>query len=194
MTEEQKQSQKLRREAKTAKRTPEQDRAALRRKVKIFYDLQRLRIQTAGRTLDRATEIELHEVDIAILDNRAKDLNRAEKEALKDVEAHLKTMPAFINILADKTRFKGIGPTLAGVILSEVDITRAPTISALWRYAGLAPIPCRRCKLCKDSLVKKGDAYKHEYKRKKKCTLDIFLRVFISSTRWVCIFKSVSHR
>ena len=173
MTEKQKENQKLRREAKKATRTPEQSRAALKKKVRMFYDLQRLRLQTAGRTYDRATEIDLHRADINVLNNRAKDLESFEKEALKDVAAHLQTMREYNEILADKTRFKGIGPTLAGVILSEVDITRAPTISALWRYAGLAPIPCRRCKLCKDSLVKKGDAYKHEYKRKKKCKLDI---------------------
>jgi len=101
---EQKENRRLRTEAKKAKRTPEQDRAALRRKVRIFYDLQRLRMQTAGRTLDRATDIELHDSDVAILDARAANLHDAEKEALKDIEAHLKTMPAFKGILADKEK------------------------------------------------------------------------------------------
>jgi len=171
MTEEQKENQKLRKEGKKAKRTPEQDRVALRRKVHIFYDFQRLRLQTAGRTLDRATEIELHPADINILDARANNLHKAEDEALKDVAAHLATMPAFTQILADKQKWKGIGPTLAGVLLSEIDITRCETVSALWRYAGLAPQKARRCKKCQDTVVPtKGVAvFKHEYNRKEKC-------------------------
>lgn len=172
MTENQKENQKLRKAGKKAERTPEQNRAALRRKVRIFYDLQRLRLQTAGRTLDRATDIELHEVDVAILDARAADLLRAEKEGLKDIESHLKTMPAFNQILADKEKWKGIGPTLAGVLLAEIDITRADTVSALWRYAGLAPQKARRCKKCQDTVVlttKGGVAFKHEFNRQKKC-------------------------
>jgi hypothetical protein len=170
-------SQKLRREGKKAKRTPEQDRAALRRKVRIFYDLQRLRIQTAGRTLDRATDIELHKVDVAILDARASNLKDAEDEALKDISAHLSTMPAYTQILSKKPDWKGIGPTLAGVLLSEIDITRCDTVSALWRYAGLAPQPCKRCKKCRDTVVSSaGDTYKHEYNRKEKCSVKMLTK------------------
>ncbi len=32
---------------------------------------------------------------------------------------------------------KGIGPAMAGVLLSEIDITRAQYASSLWKYAGL---------------------------------------------------------
>ena len=173
MTEKQKENQKLRKEAHKAKRTPEQNRAALRRKVRIFYDLQRLRLQTAGRTYDRATDIELHEADTNMLNNRASELEIAEKSALKDVEWHLKGMKAYTEILAEKPKYRGIGPTLAGVILSEIDIHRATTASALWKYCGLAPVKCRRCKLCNDTVVAKSGSYKHEFKRKKKCKLDI---------------------
>lgn len=166
----QKENRALRKEGKKAKRTPEQDRAALRRKVRIFYDLQRLRMQTAGRTLDRATDIELHPADINILDARAANLQEAEDEALKDVAAHLATMPAYMKILAEKPKWKGIGPTLAGVLLSEIDIVRCETVSALWRYAGLAPQPARRCKECQDTVVPTtGKKYRHAYKRKVKC-------------------------
>jgi len=167
----QKENRALRTVGKKAERTPEQDRAALRRKVRIFYDLQRLRMQTAGRTLDRATDIELHESDVAILDARAANLHDAEKEALKDIEAHLATMPAFTKILAEKPKWRGIGPTLAGVLLSEIDINRAETVSALWRYAGLAPQKAWRCKTCQDTVVsnKANGGWKHEYNRKEKC-------------------------
>jgi hypothetical protein len=168
-----KENRKLRKDAEGAARTPEQDRAALRRKVRIFYDLQRLRMQTAGRTLERATDIELHDSDVAILDARAENLREAEKEALKDVAAHLATMPAYFKILAEKPKWKGIGPTLAGVLLSEIDINRCETVSALWRYAGLAPQKALRCKVCQDTVVPTkptaAGSYKHEYNRKSKC-------------------------
>jgi len=177
-------NRQLRNESTRADRTPEQSRYALRRKVKMFYDLQRLRIQTAGRTYDRAAEneIELAEVDIVQLERRAEDLKKVEKEALHDIGAHLKTMPVYTEILSDKKRFKGIGVTLAAVIIAEVDIHKAETVSALWRYAGLAPVPCRRCKLCKDEVspIKAGDvAFKHTFSRTDKCELK---RVPLSQT------------
>lgn len=33
---------------------------------------------------------------------------------------------------------KGVGPRLGGMLIGHIDIARAPTVSALWRYAGLA--------------------------------------------------------
>jgi len=35
---------------------------------------------------------------------------------------------------------KGIGPRLGGMLVGLIDIERAPTVSSLWRYAGLAVI------------------------------------------------------
>lgn len=144
-------------------RTPEQDRAALRRKVKMFYDLQMLRMRSQGRVTNKAfgNPIQLHPGDIQILSNRADDLHRAETNALADVEDHLKTMPFYLGILSDKEKFRGIGPTMAGVILSEFDITRADTVSAFWKYAGLAPIPASRCKICQGLLKTSQDKFEH---------------------------------
>ena len=109
-------NRQLRSASKKADRTPEQSRYALKRLVKLFYDYQRLRIQAAGRTYERAegTTIDLADEDIEILGRRSNELLVLEKEVLKDIDTHLSTMPAYINILADKTRFKGIGPTMAG--------------------------------------------------------------------------------
>ncbi len=134
----------------SADRTPEQTRFALRRKVRMFYDLQRLRIQCAARTTEKApgAEIQLHEVDIAILEHRAKNLRRAERDALHDVESHLKTMRPYTELLADRVRFRGLGPTMAAVILSEIDIQRAASPSQVWSFAGLAPVPFHACGRC----------------------------------------------
>ena len=169
-------NRQLRSASKKADRTPEQSRYALKRLVKLFYDYQRLRIQAAGRTYERAegTTIDLADEDIEILGRRSNELLVLEKEVLKDIDTHLSTMPAYINILADKTRFKGIGPTMAGVILSEVDITRCNTVSGLWKYAGLAPIPSQRCSKCNDEvklIPKSKGLYMHTYARTEKCAM-----------------------
>lgn len=136
-------------------RTGAQSRIALKRKVRIFYDLQRLRIQTAGRGQKKAPEspILLHPYDVELLDRRAAELAAAEATALKDVADHLATLPFYRDVLSDKTRYKGIGPTMAGVILSEFDIAREDTASKMWAFAGLAPVPARRCKACNEVLV-----------------------------------------
>lgn len=38
------------------------------------------------------------------------------------------------------SELKGIGPTLSAKLIAMIDIGRAPTVSALWRYAGYAVI------------------------------------------------------
>lgn len=177
----------MRRKVKKTTRNPEEQRNALRRYTHNFYDIQRLRIQTAGRTYDRATgaEIQLNEVDIAIFDARANALLRAERDALADIKAFLPTIPAYTQILSEKPRFRGLGPTMAAVILSEVDINRCNTISALWRYAGLAPIKGHRCSVCKDTVVKRGKDKKfvHEFERKKVCKAKLTSRIVYESTK-----------
>lgn len=150
-------------------RSREQDRAALRRKVENFYDLQRLRIQTAGRTLKRAdgTDIQLHEVDVAVLEARAAELHTAEKHALSDVQNHLSTMKFYKDTLSDKVRYRGIGPTMAGVILSSFDIHRSDTVSKMWAFAGLRPMPANRCKECHAvvAVAEDGASYRHTAER-----------------------------
>lgn len=141
-------------------RSREQSRLALRKKVKMFYDLQALRLQTNGRTHERpdVTPITLHEADVKVLAARGNDLERAEKEALKDIEDHLQTVPMFNQVLSDKVRFRGIGPTMAGVILAEFDIYKEDTPSKMWAFAGLRPMPAHRCTKC-HSVVEIGEKH-----------------------------------
>ena len=132
-------------------RTTDQDRFALRRKVRIFYDLQRMRMQVAGRTQKKAdgAEIQLHPYDLATLEKRAQELGESEKRALADVEEHLMSMPFYRDVLlTDREKWRGLGPTMAGVLLSEFDVRIADTVSKFWAFAGLAPIPAWRCRKC----------------------------------------------
>jgi hypothetical protein len=162
----------MRKEAKATVRTPEEWRNALKYKVKIFYDLQLLRMQAAGRGKKKAdgAEVQLNEIDIALLDARSTDLARAELDAKNDIIDQLATSKLYTTVLSDKTRFKGLGPTMAAVILSSFDIERADTVSKMWSFAGLAPVPTKRCKTCQGILKEESDGlYKHAWKTKEKC-------------------------
>jgi len=59
-----------------------------------------------------------------------------ETEADKDIAKLVKDIP----IVQYMTAVKGIGPLLAAKIVSMVDIERADTVSALWRYCGYGVI------------------------------------------------------
>lgn len=115
--------------------TPDQIR--LRRAVRYFYDLQKLRVQSSNRSTMK-DEVELTEEDQLFMTTTGEGLNKLEKEALKEVKRLLKPIPIFKKWLDDQ---KGIGPTMAGVLLSEIDIVKAETVSKMWRFCGLATDP-----------------------------------------------------
>lgn len=150
-------------------RSYEQNRDAMRCKVRMFYDLQRMRLQAEGRILPKADDmpIQLHEVDLNVLTLRVQDLAKAEKAALKDVEEHLGTLPIWTQILSDRDRFRGLGVTMAAVIIAENDIRRQDTVSKMWSFAGLAPVAGFRCTNCHAVMKVLGpDRFEHP---KSKC-------------------------
>lgn len=156
---------------KDVERSPQQSQLALRRRVRYFYDLQRLRMQVAGRLGKRAegVTIDLHNDDLVLLEARAEELTDVEAVALRDIEDHLNTIGFYRDVLSDKTRYRGIGPTMAGVILSEFAINRLDTASKMWAFAGLAPVAATRCATCHVVLVGEDDALTHP-KTAAKCT------------------------
>ena len=62
------------------------------------------------------------------------DIERAEAEHFKMMKVILKDYPIFVNFLEG---VKGVGPAMAGVIISEIDIHQANTPASMWKYAGL---------------------------------------------------------
>lgn len=136
----------------------EQTQKALRRYVENFYDIQEMRLSAGGRVAIKKPkldvngkplpEIKLHEVDLARLERTTTALQAAEDIALKDIEECLHRVPFYKDVLSDKVRYRGIGPTMAGVILSSFDIRKEEAVSQMWSFAGLAPIPAYRCKYC----------------------------------------------
>lgn len=62
-------------------------------------------------------------------------------ELLRDEGSHFHRLEGVLNEVPIYTEFlsgvRGIGPALAGVIISEIDITRSKYPSSIWKYAGL---------------------------------------------------------
>jgi len=61
-------------------------------------------------------------------------LEKQETEHFKRLGAILKDYPIYTQFLEG---VKGVGPAMAGVIISEIDISKARYPSSLWMYAGL---------------------------------------------------------
>lgn len=153
--------------------TEASSRYALKRKVRMFYDLQRMRLQVEGRIEPKAegAGIQLTDFDLYALRSRAQELAEAEKRALRDIEEHLTAIGFYADVLSDKTRYRGIGPTLAGVLLAEIDWASSGTPSQVWSFSGLKPIDAHRCKKCHSVAIPNDDVdhrtfwrHKHAHK------------------------------
>ena len=64
-----------------------------------------------------------------------------ENNALKDVERTLNKFPIYTEWLKD---IRGVGVTMAGVIICYIDIHKADTPASIWSYAGLDVVPVDR--------------------------------------------------
>lgn len=92
--------------------------------------MQRHRIQMGNRIA--AIESERSSGDLATAEYFAGRFSSIEGEIATVIATTVKEHPAWPWL--DKV--KGVGPGLAGALLAPVDIRRADTVSALWRYAG----------------------------------------------------------
>lgn len=112
-------------------------RQRIRHAVRFFYDVQGLRIQSGNRSTSHGeeNEPELDEDDMAFLSVQSNGLEALEAKALDEVKRLIKHVPIYKTWLKNQA---GCGPTMSGVILSEVDITKCETVSQLWAYCGLA--------------------------------------------------------
>jgi hypothetical protein len=69
-----------------------------------------------------------------VLVDQYMNLLKVEEKAFKQLESVLKQYPIYTEFLSNVS---GVGPAIAGVIMSEIDIYRAKYVSNIWRYAGL---------------------------------------------------------
>ncbi len=63
-----------------------------------------------------------------------------QKDASKDIAAVVQDLP----IVERMTHVRGIGPGIAAKVVSLIDISRADTVSALWRFAGYGVVEGER--------------------------------------------------
>lgn len=105
--------------------------------VRFFYDLQRLRIQTNSRSAKKAQIAQAHldDDDKAFLKSQGDKLNNIEQDALKEVKRLIRGVPIYEHFLKN---VRGIGPTLSGVLIAEININNCNTVSQLWAWCGLA--------------------------------------------------------
>lgn len=108
----------------------------LKMRVRFFYDLQKLRIQSGNRH-NPNVKASLDDEDKAFFNATSETLKTLEKTTLKEVRVLLKHFSISQWLLAQK----GCGPTMSGVLISEIDITKCNTVSQLWAYCGLACDP-----------------------------------------------------
>lgn len=122
-----------------------QETYALKCKVNLLYDLQRLRIQSEGRTNVPRRDVNLLKSDKEFLGKITTNLEALETEVEKNVSNIVKQHPIWIAFFE---KVRGIGPKGAGVLISTIDIHKANTPSALWMYAGLGVVPKVKCTKC----------------------------------------------
>lgn len=102
--------------------------------TRSFYDNQKLRIETSNRIAAQMKQEVLSEEWQQHLQAHLKRLEESEAAALADI----KYLGASVDIWDWLIGIKGIGPAMAGVIISEIqDPARFDTVSKLWAFSGL---------------------------------------------------------
>jgi len=101
--------------------------------IRFYYDLQDLRIGAGNR--DSKTDVALSKEDKEFLALTSTTLKKLEREAEKLVALRIKDVPINHEFLR---KVRGVGTIMAGLMISEFDIEKAHTVSALWRFCGLA--------------------------------------------------------
>lgn len=93
---------------------------------------QRERIRMGNRVV--AVEQGRSTVNIATIERYCERFQLLEKEVTCEIAESVKEHEVYWWLSATK----GIGPGLAGCLLAHIDIEKANTVSALWKYSGLA--------------------------------------------------------
>ena len=121
----------------------ENKRSRIRYLVKTRDNVQKTRIQMSNRLSKRSDGTDQKVVndnlsveDIFDLVDVKESLESIERRLEYKILKELKGVPIYDDFLKD---VKGVGTVIAAVIISEIDITKADTVSKIWQYAGLNP-------------------------------------------------------
>lgn len=167
---------RLTRDLRNAARTLSTDEA--RFLVDAYYAMQsdRIRAEHQERTLSEGGEPH------GVMSWLAGQRETLENQVRRALDAYSGAQPAGVWARS----IVGIGPVIAAGLLANIDITRAPTVGHIWRFAGLDPTTKwdkgtrrpwngslkRLCWLIGESFVKVGgneaDVYGQVYKARKE--------------------------
>ena len=138
--------------------------ASLKILVRAYYDFQKDRLSLDGQLgvkkdgSKKKNTPERDELMLLYLYTRHNEILKAENDLEKIIASRVHAHPLWKNFLDDVL---GCGPTMAAVIITEFDINKAPTVSNLWSFAGLAP--------GKDKKVKGQKCTYNQFLRSKLC-------------------------
>lgn len=110
--------------------------------IRAYYDYQRERISLdgrIGRKKDGDPKKGIPERDdelLLYLIKRREEVEEIENVLFKAIAKEIHSHPLWKEFLK---HIKGCGVTMAAVIITEFDINKAPTVSNLWSFSGLAP-------------------------------------------------------
>lgn len=99
--------------------------------VDAYYEMQENRKRAANQALALGKSAEPNEVLAWLTDQNA----RMERNILGALNLYVQGNP--LGVWADS--IKGIGPVITAGLLTHIDITKAPTVGHIWRFAGLDP-------------------------------------------------------
>lgn len=124
-------------------------RNSIKTLTRIYYDYQRERMALDGRlgiTKNGDAKKRAPERDMDILleiKKRRDDVLGMEENTAKMLAKEVHKHPLWESFLS---HIKGVGESMAAVIISEFDIEKAKYVSNLWSFAGLAPGKDRKVK------------------------------------------------
>lgn len=121
--------QKLTKDLREAAITLSKDEA--RFLVDAYYSMQEDRIRSAAQTRALSESGEPHSV-VKWLADQSNTLESQIKNALEKFAKHDPVGEWLLSIV-------GIGPVISAGLLAHIDITKAPTVGHIWRFAGLDP-------------------------------------------------------
>jgi len=120
-----------------------QERKEIRARVDLYLQIQKLRVAEGNRqgAFLRGVDAEGEVVKPTKIHSPIyRHLVEMEGKVDASVRKWVKTRRRLFPILDELTRIKGIGEMFAAYLVCTIDIDRCPTVSSLWRYAGLAVI------------------------------------------------------
>ena len=121
------------------------ERDELKKITRTMYDYQNMRLRIEGRLEKKAdgTDRKSNGTEAKIAVSAYPDLvdmydsvKEQEKHFKAVLESKVKRTPEWNGFLEG---VKGCGPMMAAVLITEVDIAKADTVSSLWQYAGMNP-------------------------------------------------------